>query len=53
MSDVHNDCKDYGCSNYTVYARIDGASDGDSATVRQMENSFEAQVEMEKETTTS
>lgn len=51
MSDVHSDWKDYGRSNYTVCARIDRVTEGEIATVRQMENSFEAKIDTERETT--
>lgn len=51
MSDVHSDWKDYGRSNYTVCARINDVSEGDNTAARQMENSFEVKIEMERETT--
>lgn len=50
MSDVHSDWKDYGRSNYTVCARIDSVTEGKIATVRQMENIFEAKIDSERET---
>lgn len=31
VSDVHSDWEDYGCSNYTVYAKIDHVSKDDNA----------------------
>lgn len=46
MSDVHSDWKDYGCSNYTVCARIDCVTGSETATVGQME-SFEAVTDLE------
>lgn len=48
VSDIHSDWKDYGCSNYTVYARIDHVSKDENAAVRQMESTFEAKIEMER-----
>lgn len=47
MSDVHSDWKDYGCSNYTVCARIDCVRANETATVGQMENSFEAVTDLD------
>lgn len=48
MSDIHSDWKDYGCSNYTVYTRIDHVSKDENAAVRQMKSAFEAKIEMER-----
>lgn len=41
VSDVHSDWEDYGCSNYTVYARIDPVSRDADAAVRQTESRFQ------------